>query len=149
VASLAGSRQYRRRNCGAKRAGLAGARDLHGASCDVRIDLHDQGVFFSDTTATDNAIHRNPVFAYAFDNDSGAECSRLDQSAVDIRTRGVQRLAKYQAAEPRIYQYRSVAVVPVKSDQSALTRLLSRGLARKFSVQSSVTFADHLNPPVE
>ena len=51
-----------------------------------------------------------------------AEGGGLDQGAVDLGRRGVQRLAEEQAGEALVDQDGAVAVVPVEGEQAATRR---------------------------
>ena len=69
---------------------------------------------------------RNPL-----DDRARAEGGRLDQRAVDLRARRVQRLAEDQAGELRIDEHRAVAVVPVEREQARRARRDRRRFARQ------------------
>ena len=66
------------------------------------------------------SLDRDAVLLEAIDDRQGAEGGGFDQGAVDLRRRGVQRLADQQAGQQRIDQDRAVAVVPVQGQQAAL-----------------------------
>ena len=86
----------------------------------VGVDLHEQVVLLGDAAAADDAIDRHAVFADALDDRARAEGGRLDQRAVDLGARRVQRLAEDQPGQPRVDEDRAVAVVPVEREQARL-----------------------------
>ncbi len=120
-------------------------------SCD-RSHLHRSasvGDFFRDAAATDDAVNRNSVFTEAFHDDAGAEGCPFDQRAVNIGACGVERLAEDETAEPRIDENCAVAVVPIECDEPALSGFLLGCFLREFGVQTRVSLANDVDPPIE
>ena len=81
------------------------------------------------------SFDRHAVFLEAVDDRQRAEGRRLDQRPVDLRRRGVQRLADQQAGQQRIDQDRAVAVVPVEGQQAAFAGPELLGLAGEVGVR--------------
>ena len=63
-----------------------------------------------------------PYSSKPVDDGQRAERGRLDERAVDLRRRGVERLPEQQARQPLVHQHRAVAVVPVQRQQARLAR---------------------------
>ena len=75
------------------------------------------------------------VLLEAVDDGQRAEGRGLDERAVDLRRRGVKRLADEQAGQALVDQDGAVAVVPVEGEQAGfagleLGRLPGQGLVR-------------------
>ena len=90
------------------------------------------------------------VLAHPLDDGARAEGRRLDERAVDLGPRRVERLADEEAGEPRVDQDRAVAVVPVERHEARLAGPRARAASAESSrVQRVVALADDLDPPVQ
>src|ERR1700740_687218 len=72
VATGSFSCKDRSRNRRSQGASLTRTRDLHSATCDVCVYLHEQRIFLSHAPAADHALDRNAVLPDALDDDASA-----------------------------------------------------------------------------
>ena len=79
-------------------AGLGRPADLHRPVADVGIDLHHQRVLLGDAAAVDHFLDLHAILLEAIDDRQRAERRGLDQRAIDLGSRRVQRLPDQQAA---------------------------------------------------
>ena len=87
-----------------------------------------------------------PCSRQPLDDGARAERRRLDQRAVHLGARRVQRLAHQQARQPRVHQDRAVPVVPVEREEPARAGPAPRGLRREARVEPRVALADPGRP---
>src|SRR5258708_20111 len=141
--------EHRGGNRRPKGTSLAGTRDMHRATGHVCVDLHEQGIFLRNAPAANHTINWYSVFPDPLDDHAGAEGRGLDQGSVNIGTRGMKRLAEHGATEPRINENRAVAIVPVEGDKAALSGFLGGCFLSKPGVQTGISFAHDVDPPIK
>ena len=130
--SPAGSRRSRSRcrgtrpaatapNSAAPRAGIwRRVGDAHAQAARVGEQLHRQRALLGDPAAGDDLAQRQPVLLEVLDDPPVAERDRLEQRAVDLLARRLQRQPEERAAEVGVGEDRAVAVPPVERDEPAL-----------------------------
>ena len=107
----------------ANRAPLACPRLADGPAGDVGVNLHQQLVALRQPARGHDLLDRYAVGLEVIDDDARAIGGGLDQGSVDFLRPGCQRQAQQQTGQVDIHQDRAVAIPPVESQQTALTRL--------------------------
>ena len=102
-------------------AGLGTSGDFKGPIHYICVYLHDQGVFYGNTSAVDDSVNFQSVFLEAFHNDPCAKGGGFNQCPIYLFGCGVQRHADKHSGESLIHQDRPVAVMPIQIDQPAFT----------------------------
>ena len=94
------------------------------------------GLRCGDPAAGDDLVERDPVLLEVVDDPAVAERDRLEQRAVDLLGRALQRQPEDRAGEVGVGEDRAVAVEPVERDQPGLAGP-ERGRARARAARRS------------
>ena len=101
-------------------AGDFGLGTSTGLFSTLRVDAIQRLVLLRDAAAVDDAVYGHAVLLHALQNDAGMEGRALD-GCEEFVLRGVREVpAERDAAQFRIHQYRTVAVIPGQAQQAGL-----------------------------
>src|SRR5690606_32147768 len=123
--------------------------DQHRLPDDIRVDLHEQIVLLGNAAAADDPVDSDAVLTQPLDDGARAKGCRLDEGAIHLGPRRVQRLPDDEPRKTRVDEDRAVAVVPVERQQSRRAWWHRCGFGAELRVQRLVALADALDPPLE
>ena len=110
-------RRRRRRRAPRRAPGSGRVGNAHAQAARVGEQLHRQRALFGDPAAGDDLVQLQAVLLEVLDDPPVAERDRLEQRAVDLLARRLQRQPDEHAAEVGVGEDRAVAVPPVERDE--------------------------------
>src|SRR5258706_13642943 len=111
--------------------------------------MYDKAVHLRNSAAADEEIGGDAVLAQALNDGTRAIGGRLDEGAVDLGARRVQRLAEDHPRQARVDEYRAVAVIPVEGDEAGFAGRECGGLRGQLRMEGVPALADPLDPPLQ
>ena len=103
------------------------SREIHGASGNIGIDLHEQRALFGNAAGADDPPDWDAKLVQALDDGACTEGGGFDKSTVDFRATGLEGRAEEEAREQRVDEDGSIPVMPIESKKAMLPWKLGGG----------------------